>query len=230
MWKAISPDKMLSFSLLGMTAVTGLIDAVSFLSLGHVFTANMTGNIVFLAFAVAGAPDVSVARTLTSLGAFLIGAAFGGRLGMAMAPTGRRRWLLTVAVVEAGLLLAAAAVALAIDVAAPDPPGRLYVVIGLTALAMGVRNATVRQLGVADLTTTVLTLTLTGLAAESSLAGGRNPRLGRRVVAVALMFVGAAVGTVLVRLGIALPLAVGAACVLAAMVAYADEPPPAAQV
>ena len=26
----------------GMTAVTGLVDAVSFLSLGHVFTANMT--------------------------------------------------------------------------------------------------------------------------------------------------------------------------------------------
>jgi len=213
-----------------LTGVTGLVDAVSFFGFGHVFTANMTGNVVFLAFAVAGAPGVSVTRTVTSLAAFLLGAVFGGRLGRTMAPTGRRRWLLTVAVVEAGLLLAAAAVALGIDVAAAHPPGRLYAVIGLTALAMGVRNATVRQLGVADLTTTVLTLTLTGLAAESSLAGGRNPRLRRRVVAVALMFVGAAVGTVLVRLGIALPLAVGAACVLAAMVAYADEPPPAAQV
>jgi uncharacterized membrane protein YoaK (UPF0700 family) len=213
-----------------LTGVTGLVDAVSFFGFGHVFTANMTGNIVFLAFAVAGAPHVSVTRTLTSLAAFLLGAVAGGRLGMTVAPTGRRRWLLTFAVVEAGLLLAAAAVALGIDVAASDPPGRLYVVIGLTALAMGVRNATVRQLGVADLTTTVLTLTLTGLAAESSLAGGRNPRLGRRVVAVALMFVGAVVGTVLVRLGITLPLAVGAACVLATTVAYADEPPPAAGV
>ena len=38
-----------------MTAVTGVVDAVSFLALGHVFTANMTGNIVFLGFALAGA-------------------------------------------------------------------------------------------------------------------------------------------------------------------------------
>lgn len=213
-----------------LTGVTGLVDAVSFFGFGHVFTANMTGNVVFLAFAVAGAPGVSVARSLTSLAAFLLGAAFGGRLALTMAALGRRRWLLTVAVVEAGLLFAAAAVSIGIDIASAAPPGRLYVVIGLTALAMGVRNATARQLGVPDLTTTVLTLTLAGLAAESSLAGGNNPRLGRRVLSVALMFVGAAIGTVLVRLGIALPLVLSGACVLAATVAYADERAPAAAV
>ena len=37
--------------LLGLTVVTGLIDAFSYLALGHVFVANMTGNVVFLAFA-----------------------------------------------------------------------------------------------------------------------------------------------------------------------------------
>jgi uncharacterized membrane protein YoaK (UPF0700 family) len=209
-----------------LTGVTGLVDAVSFFGFGHVFTANMTGNVVFPAFAVAGAPGVSVTRTVTSLAAFLIGAGCGGRLGATMARAGRRRWLLTVAVVEAGLLFAAAAVSLGMDAPAP-PPLRLYVVIGLTALAMGVRNATARRLAVPDMTTTVLTLTLTGLAAESSLAGGDNPRVARRVVSVALMFAGAAVGTMLVRSGIALPLAVSAACVLAATVAYADEPAPA---
>ena len=213
-----------------LTAVTGLVDAVSFFGFGHVFTANMTGNVVFLGFAAAGAPEVSMGRSSTSLAAFLVGAAFGGRLAATMARAGRRRWLLTVAVIEAGLLFAAAAVSLGIDIASGQPLGRLYVVIGLTALAMGVRNATVRQLGVPDLTTTVLTLTLTGMAAESSLAGGSNPRLRRRIVSVALMLGGAAIGTVLVRMGIALPLALSGACVLAATVAYADEPARAAAV
>ena len=95
-----SPDPVSSYILLGMTATTGIVDAVSLLALGHVFTANMTGNVLFLG------------------------------------------------------------------------------VIGLTALAMGFRNATTRKLGVPDLTTTVLTLTITGLAADSSLAGGTNPRGG----------------------------------------------------
>jgi hypothetical protein len=83
---------------------------------------------------------------------------------------------------------------------------------------------------VPDLTTTVLTLTLTGLAADSLVAGGDNPRIGRRVASVSLMFAGAAVGTLLLRRGRALPLVVGAVGGLAATVAYADvpTPPPAA--
>jgi uncharacterized membrane protein YoaK (UPF0700 family) len=59
MWKALTADSILLYVLLGMTAVTGLVDAVSFLSLGHVFTANMTGNIVLLASASTGVPQVS---------------------------------------------------------------------------------------------------------------------------------------------------------------------------
>ena len=68
---------------------------------------------------------------------------------------------------------------------------RRYVVIGLLAAGLGLQNATVRRLAVADVTTTVLTLTLTGLAADSWLAGGRSPRVGRRVAAVGLMAAGA---------------------------------------
>jgi len=49
------------------TAITGLIDAISYLALGHVFTANMTGNVVFVAFAVAGVPGLSFTRSLTAL-------------------------------------------------------------------------------------------------------------------------------------------------------------------
>src|SRR2546422_5798422 len=73
-------ESRLATALLVLTAATGLIDAVSYLALGHVFTANMTGNVVFLAFAIAGAPGLSIPRSLVSLGAFLAGAVAGGRL------------------------------------------------------------------------------------------------------------------------------------------------------
>jgi uncharacterized membrane protein YoaK (UPF0700 family) len=80
MWKLTSAEETLAFALLGLMAVTGLIDAVSFLSLGRVFTANVTGNIVFLGFAIAGVPEVSAVRSLTALAAFLIGGMAGGRV------------------------------------------------------------------------------------------------------------------------------------------------------
>ncbi len=53
----------------------------------------------------------------------------------------------------------------------------LFAIIALTGLAMGFRNATIAMMKVADLTTTVLTLTLTGLAADSTAAGGGKPEL-----------------------------------------------------
>jgi hypothetical protein len=75
-----TPEKIIPYALLGMTAVTGLVDAVCFLSLGRVFTANMTGNIVMLAFATTHVPGLSIARSLTALFSFLVGAIFGGRI------------------------------------------------------------------------------------------------------------------------------------------------------
>jgi uncharacterized membrane protein YoaK (UPF0700 family) len=205
----------LPFVLVILTFVTGIVDAVSFLGLGRIFTANMTGNIVFLGFAVVGIPGLSVGRSLTSLVAFAVGAALGGRLASYIAVR-RRRWLVVAAAIEGGLLFAAAFVSIGSDVPTASPSGRLYLIIILTALAMGLRNATVRRLAVPDLTTTVLTLTVTGLAADSSFAGGNNPRLVRRAAAVFSMFAGAAVGALLLRHNVALPLIVSAGCVILA--------------
>ena len=209
-----------------LTITTGLIDAVSVLGLGRVFTANMTGNIVFLGFALARVPDFSARRSLAALAAFLVGALIGGRLGMRLDHL-RPRWLLSVAVIESSLLFAAALAASGYDSAALAPVGRLYTLIALTALAMGIRNATTRRLAVADFTTTVLTLTLTGLAADSWFAGGSNPRWARRVASVAAMLGGAAVGGVLVlrgggELGLPLMLA-GAITLIATVVAMAGS-------
>jgi uncharacterized membrane protein YoaK (UPF0700 family) len=86
----------------------------------------------------------------------------------------------------------------------------------LTALAMGMRNAAVRKLAIPDLTTTVLTLTITGIGADSSLASGNNPRLARRVASVAALFLGAALGAVVIRYSISATLwlatAISAVC------------------
>ncbi len=205
-----------------LTITTGLIDAVSVLGLGRVFTANMTGNIVFLGFALARVPDFSARRSLAALAAFLIGAVIGGRLGTRLGDS-RQRWLLSVAVIESSLLFAAALAASGYDSGALAPVPRLYALIALTALAMGIRNATARRLAVPDLTTTVLTLTLTGLAADSWLAGGGNPRWRRRVASVAAMLGGAVVGGLLVLRGgggLALPLVLTGAITLIATLAY----------
>ena len=71
-----------------LTVVTGLVDAVSYLKLGHVFVANMTGNVVLLGFALAGAPGLSVGAALAATGAFLVGAALGEVLGRRTAHRG----------------------------------------------------------------------------------------------------------------------------------------------
>jgi uncharacterized membrane protein YoaK (UPF0700 family) len=192
--------------LLILTMVTGLVDAVSYLALGHVFVANMTGNIVFLGFAVAGAQDFSIPASLVAIAAFLAGAFAGGRLG-AVTAQHRGRFLAKAIYAEIALVGAALALSLvafdrhAPQVASLDPLSYAqavgYALIVLLALAMGLQNATARRLGVADLTTTVLTLTLTGLAADSTPAGGKNPRPGRRLLATVTMFLGAGIGALL---------------------------------
>nr|WP_223241572.1 YoaK family protein [Streptomyces sp. CBMA123] len=187
----------MALALFGLTLVSGLIDAVSYLGLGHVFTANMTGNVVVIAFALAGAPGFSVVGSLTSLAAFLLGAGLAGRLATRQTAVRSPARLRAAFLLEA-VLHAAAAVVLFVR----SPEGAVqYPVIALLALAMGIRNATVRSLGIPDLTTTVLTLTLTGLAADSRLAGGTAPRQRRKVLSVATMLAGAAPGAVLVLHG-----------------------------
>jgi uncharacterized membrane protein YoaK (UPF0700 family) len=217
-----TPDRLLPPLLLALTAVTGFVDAVSYLALGHVFTANMTGNIVFLGFAMAAVPGLSVARSGAALGAFAVGAIGGGRLAARMGGVGRQRCAGMAFGIESILLFAAAGVArgAGADADLLQDPARLYPLIALTGLAMGVRNAAVRKLAERDLTTTVLTLTITGLAADSSLAGGENPGWPRRASSVGLMFAGALAGAWLLRYSLALPIAVSGAisgvCALAA--------------
>jgi uncharacterized membrane protein YoaK (UPF0700 family) len=181
--------------LLIMTFVTGLVDAFSYLVLGHVFVANMTGNIVFLGFALAGARGFSVAASATALVSFGVGALVGGKI--ASRHRDHRGRLHSSAAALQALLLAASVVTAAVG-GVPPAGGYRYALIVLLGASMGIQNAAARQIAVPDLTTTVLTLTITGLAADSALAGGGGSRAGRRLVAIATMLAGALIGAALV--------------------------------
>jgi uncharacterized membrane protein YoaK (UPF0700 family) len=205
-------------SLFGLTAVTGLVDAASYLALGHVFIANMTGNVVLLGFAIVGAPGFSVPRSSAALAAFCIGGVIGGRISVRMNSYPQHRWTSTAYAIEAALLLTAMFASLGQQADPSEPSIWLYSVIVLGALAMGIRNATVRKLAVPDMTTTVLTLTITGLAADSSLARGSNPRWQRRITSVLVMFAGAAIGALLLMYSLALVLGMASLISLASAI------------
>jgi uncharacterized membrane protein YoaK (UPF0700 family) len=181
--------------LLSMTLVTGLVDAFSYLALGHVFVANMTGNVVFLGFALAGAPGFSITASAVALVAFALGALLGGRLS-ARFREHRGRLHSSAAAIQAVFLVAA--VIFAVLSGSPVASGYRYALIVALGASMGIQNAAARKIAVPDLTTTVLTLTITGIAADSALAGGTGSKAGRRLAAIATMLAGALIGAALV--------------------------------
>jgi uncharacterized membrane protein YoaK (UPF0700 family) len=199
-------------ALLLLTFTTGLVDATCYLGLGRVFAANMTGNIVLLGFGIAGSVDLPVVAPLVSLGGFLLGAGLGGILASRLGGEQRRHFATAIAL-ETALLAAATLLAAIVAVHAGAATGDA--VIALLALAMGIRSSTIRTLAVPDLTTTVLTMTLTGLAAESRLFGGSGKGTLRRGSAVISMLLGALTGALLLRASLTLVLIV--ATVLAAV-------------
>jgi uncharacterized membrane protein YoaK (UPF0700 family) len=193
---ATSPHLIYLLLLLSLT--TGLVDAITVLGLGRVFTANMTGNVVFLGFAAAGAPGFQVLPYVAAIATFLVGAAAAGLFRQLYREDEPGSWLLHASVLEASLLWLAAAVATGFDIEAQQPATGLFAIIALTGFAMGFRNGIIRQLKVPDLTTTVLTLTLTGLAADAAVGGGANANWRRRIGSVAAIFTGALIGALLV--------------------------------
>ena len=174
-------------SLLAFTFVTGMIDAASLLGAGRVFVANMTGNIVFIGFSLVGQGYSSLQTSALALLGFLGGALFGGRAMRGRPERGLRGGL----AFDVVLLLCAGCLA------SFWPGFEVNVLVVLLALGMGARTAVVRSLAIPDLTTTVLTLTLAALAADSAAAGGDSLRFGRRLASVLLLLAGACVGALL---------------------------------
>jgi uncharacterized membrane protein YoaK (UPF0700 family) len=208
-------ERVLYGSLYCLTFVTGLVDAGSYVAMGHVFTANMTGNIVFLGFAFGGVPGLSIGRSATALGFALAGGFLAGKLDSLFGKRRRNIWLAAAFGIETFLLFGAMTMAWYFKPRGGQHiPAALYGIIALTALGMGMRNGTVRRLAVPELMTTVLTLTVAALAFDLSLTPGDNPRWRRRVGSILMMFSGAFVGVQLLKHSLALLL--GASAVLTA--------------
>lgn len=204
-------------ALLTLTAVTGLVDAVSYLQLGRVFVANMTGNVVFLGFSADPHSGLSAAAPVIAIAGFVLGALAGGRAAHSLAAR-PGRWL-TAAFTGEAVILGLVAVLTGTGVLPFAGDGR-FATVAILAAALGVQNSTVRHLGAPDLTTTVLTLTLTGLTADSALAGGPGAKPHRRLGSVAAMLAGAAAGAAILQWSPVAVLSIAAALVAAVAGAF----------
>lgn len=203
------------YLLILLTFVTGLVDAVGYLALDRVFVGNMTGNIVILGMAVAGADDLPILGPAIALGTFTLGAFVSGLFLRRR----RKEWggAVTTLLSIGAVLLAALGAAFLVPAWAETPALEL-VASSLTAAVMGVQAAVARSLAVADMTTVVVTSTLTSLASESFVDHGIRGVWNRRFVAIAVIFLGALVGALLLAFGTAVPLFL-AALLTAAVVA-----------
>ncbi|MFC5676708.1 YoaK family protein [Aeromicrobium endophyticum] len=202
-----TPEQVRLGCMLLLTFSTGVADAVGYLGLDRVFTGNMTGNVVILGMAVSGAEDLPVVGPSIALLAFLTGAALGGRALRTSGTgwSGTTTWLLLVVATA----FAGCGAFLAVGQA---PPGSTagFVVTGIVAMGMGVQAAAARAVGVKDVTTVVVTSTLTGLAADSRLAGGAGQQWARRAGAVVLIGAGACAGALLLRVDLSAGMAASA--------------------
>ena len=186
--------------LLLLTFGSGIIDAISVLVLGHVFVANMTGNVIFLGFWFAKHTVVDMTAALVAFVSFLAGAVIGGRFARHLEHD-TRRWVTVALAVESVVLLTLSILA---GMGALDyhDNTKLILIAGL-AMAFGSQNATARQFGIQELSTTVLTSTIVGIGVDSRLAGGKGQREKLRFSVVLTMCAGAVVGATLSRFVVA---------------------------
>jgi uncharacterized membrane protein YoaK (UPF0700 family) len=189
--------------LAGLTFGAGAVDAISFFGLGRVFTGNMTGNLVLLGLAAGQAKRSEVVRSAVSLGAFCAGVLLAVYLvtllsrrapkarGLGVWPVGVTVVLALEALVQAGFFGGWLSVR--------GHPGLTFeaVLVGLSALAMGMQSDAVAALGVAGVTTTYVTGTMTGLLRSLVVGGESVPNRIRRASVLAALLVGAVVGGVL---------------------------------
>ncbi len=182
--------------MLALTFSTGVIDAVGYLGLDRVFTGNMTGNVVILGMGLVGAEDLPVLGPVLALVGFMAGAALAGRVLKGAGPGWTARTTLLFSLVAVVMIMLAALLLVVADV--PRPLG--LTITTVLGAAMGVQAATARFIAVKDVTTVVVTSTITGLAADSVLGSGKGTGdSGRRVAAVLLILAGAAAGAALLR-------------------------------
>jgi uncharacterized membrane protein YoaK (UPF0700 family) len=203
--------RMTVTGLLLLTFATGLVDAVSVLVLGHVFVANMTGNVIFLGFWFVPHSGVDMMAAVVAFVCFVAGTVLGGRLARHL-DHHVRRWLVVALGMEV-VVLAVVAVLAGSGIVHYHDNGNLILIAGL-AVSFGSQNATARQFGIQELSTTVLTSTIVGIGFDSRLAGGTGQREKLRYAVVLTMCGGAILGATLTLVTVA-PIIALAALVVA---------------
>jgi uncharacterized membrane protein YoaK (UPF0700 family) len=208
----VSPvsERLTVVSLLLLPFATGIVDAVSVLVLGHVFVANMTGNVIFLGFWFVPHSGVDLTAAVVAFVCFMAGTVLGGRLARHI-DSEVRLWLAVTLGVEVVVLLALSTLA-GSGVLNYHDNTKLILIAGL-AIAFGSQNATARQFGIQELSTTVLTSTIVGLGFDSRLAGGSGHREKLRYSVVLTMCAGAVLGATMTRFTVAPVIALAAAMV-----------------
>jgi len=214
-------ERFLITALLLLTFATGLADAISILGLGHVFVANMTGNVIFLGFWLAPKTNIDLTAVVVALPTFVSATILGGRL-MRYFGERTRRWLTMALGLEIAALVMLSILA-GTGVLRYHDNTKLILIGGL-AVAFGLQHSTARQFGIPELTTTVLTSTIVGLGVDSRLAGGTGAREKLRISVVLTMCGGAIVGATMSRFVVAPVFALAAAVVTLSLLIFRFGP------
>nr|WP_257794601.1 YoaK family protein [Arthrobacter sp. zg-Y238] len=201
--------------MLALTFSTGVVDAVGYLGLDRVFTGNMTGNVVLLGMAFAGGADLPILRPILALLFFMLGAALAGRM-LRKGPEGWSGRTTLSLMVVAGVISALAVLTAVVDVQSNSHLGSITT--SALAISMGIQAATAKRLKVAEITTVVVTSTITGLASDSRLAGGDSKHWVRRALAISLIMLGAVAGAAALKVGLWLGLTISAVISIAVAV------------
>lgn len=208
-------------ALLLLTFATGLADSISILVLGHVFVANMTGNVIFLGFWLAPRTSVDLTAVVVALPTFVCTTILSGRMSRHFADR-TRPWITTVLAVEIGLLVVLA-IAAGAGILQYHNNTKL-IIIAMLAVTFGLQHSSARQFGIQELSTTVLTSTIVSLGLDSRLAGGAGDRQALRLGVVSTMCAGAFLGATMSRFVVAPVFAVAAAVVAASLLIFRFGP------
>ncbi len=208
-------------ALLLLTFATGIADAISILVLGHVFVANMTGNVIFLGFWLAPRTSIDLTAVVVALPTFVCTTIVSGRL-LRQFGDRTRAWITTVLATEIALLVSLSVLAGAGLLRYHD--NTKLIMIALLAVTFGLQHSSARQFGIQELSTTVLTSTIVSLGVDSHLAGGTGARQKLRFGVVVTMCAGAFFGATMSRYVVAPVFAVTAAVVAASLLIFRFGP------
>lgn len=208
-------------ALLLLTFATGLADSISILVLGHVFVANMTGNVIFLGFWLAPRTSIDLTAVAVALPTFVCTTVLSGRLSRHFGER-TRTWITTVLGIEIALLVTLSILA-GTGVLRYQENSKL-IMIGILAVTFGLQHSSARQFGIQELSTTVLTSTIVSLGLDSHLAGGTGERQNLRIGVVVTMCAGAFFGATMSRFVVAPVFVLTASVIAASMLIFRFGP------